>query len=81
MLVNSLHHNFKHKNMTPPPKNNNKPIVGTQPPIQPTPCPNDLEGCTNLGKITLYAKTEDGYKNLTKLSSLSSPFNLVCLHV
>ena len=24
-----------------------------------------------IGKITLYAKTENGYKNLTKLSSLS----------
>ena len=24
-----------------------------------------------IGKVSLYAKTEEGYKNLTKLSSLS----------
>ena len=38
------------------------PIIGTQ---------INLKFNNILGKITLYAKTEDGYKNLTKLSSLS----------
>ena len=39
-----------------------QPIIGTQ---------INLRDQNILGKITLYAKTEDGYKNLTKLSSLS----------
>ena len=39
-----------------------QPIIGTQINIR----SNDV-----LGKITLYAKSEDGYKNLTKLSSIS----------
>ena len=39
-----------------------QPIIGTQ---------LNLKAFDNLGKITLYAKTETGYKNLTKLSSLS----------
>ena len=39
-----------------------QPIVGTQINL----CFENL-----IGKITLYAKTEEGYKNLTKLSSLS----------
>ena len=39
-----------------------QPIIGTQ--------INILEKGI-LGKITLYAQTEEGYKNLTKLSSLS----------
>ena len=38
------------------------PIIGTQ---------INLREQNIVGKITLYAKTEDGYKNLTKLSSLS----------
>ena len=38
------------------------PIVGTQ---------INLKVNNVLGKITLYAKSEEGYKNLTKLSSLS----------
>ena len=39
-----------------------QPIIGTQ---------INLKEHNTIGKITLYAKTEDGYKNLTKLSSLS----------
>ena len=39
-----------------------QPIIGTQ---------INLKEDNIIGKITLYAKTEDGYKNLTKLSSLS----------
>ena len=39
-----------------------QPIIGTQ---------VNLRGQNIIGKITLYAKTEQGYKNLTKLSSLS----------
>ena len=39
-----------------------QPIIGTQ---------VNLRGQNIIGKITLYAKTEHGYKNLTKLSSLS----------
>ncbi len=39
-----------------------QPIIGTQ---------INLKEHNIIGKITLYAKTEDGYKNLTKLSSLS----------
>ena len=39
-----------------------QPIIGTQ---------INLKENNIIGKITLYAKTEDGYKNLTKLSSLS----------
>ncbi len=39
-----------------------QPIIGTQ---------INLKIQNMIGKITLYAKTEDGYKNLTKLSSLS----------
>ena len=39
-----------------------QPIIGTQ---------INLKEDNTIGKITLYAKTEDGYKNLTKLSSLS----------
>ncbi len=38
------------------------PIIGTQ---------INLKAHNVIGKITLYAKSEDGYKNLTKLSSLS----------
>ena len=38
------------------------PIIGSQ---------INVKGYDILGKITLYAKTEEGYKNLTKLSSLS----------
>ncbi len=38
------------------------PIIGTQ---------INLKVSNIIGKITLYAKTEEGYKNLTKLSSLS----------
>ena len=38
------------------------PIIGTQ---------INLKYNNIIGKITLYAKTEEGYKNLTKLSSLS----------
>ena len=38
------------------------PIIGTQ---------INLRAYNTLGRITLYAKTELGYKNLTKLSSLS----------
>ena len=37
-------------------------IIGTQ---------INLKAHNIIGKITLYAKTENGYKNLTKLSSLS----------
>ena len=39
-----------------------QPIIGTQ---------INLKAHNIIGKITLYAKTENGYKNLTKLSSLS----------
>ncbi len=39
-----------------------QPIIGTQ---------INIKYQSLFGKITLYAKTEDGYKNLTKLSSLS----------
>ena len=39
-----------------------QPIIGTQ---------INLKVNNILGKITLYAKSEEGYKNLTKLSSLS----------
>ncbi len=39
-----------------------QPIIGTQ---------INLNSNNTVGKITLYAKTELGYKNLTKLSSLS----------
>ncbi len=39
-----------------------QPIIGTQ---------LNLRENNVIGKITLFAKTEDGYKNLTKLSSLS----------
>ena len=39
-----------------------QPIIGTQ---------INLKEKKTTGKITLYAKTENGYKNLTKLSSLS----------
>ena len=38
------------------------PIIGTQ---------INIKAYNVIGKITLYAKTEQGYKNLTKLSSLS----------
>ncbi len=38
------------------------PIIGTQ---------INLKAFNTVGKITLYAKSETGYKNLTKLSSLS----------
>ena len=38
------------------------PIIGSQ---------INVKGHDILGKITLYAKTEEGYKNLTKLSSSS----------
>ncbi len=39
-----------------------QPIIGTQ---------INLKGQNIVGKVTLYAKTEQGYKNLTKLSSIS----------
>ena len=39
-----------------------QPIIGTQ---------INLKSQNIVGKITLYAKTEEGYKNLTKLSSIS----------
>ena len=39
-----------------------QPIIGTQ---------INLKGQNTIGKVTLYAKTEEGFKNLTKLSSLS----------
>ena len=39
-----------------------QPIIGTQ---------INLSSDNQIGKITLYATTEQGYKNLTKLSSLS----------
>ena len=39
-----------------------QPIIGTQ---------INLKVKNIVGKVTLYAKTEEGYKNLTKLSSLS----------
>ena len=39
-----------------------QPIIGTQ---------INIKEHNIIGKITLYAKSEDGYKNLTKLSSLS----------
>ena len=39
-----------------------QPIIGTQ---------INIKHSNISGKITLYAKTENGYKNLTKLSSLS----------
>ena len=38
------------------------PIIGTQ---------INLREHNTIGKLTLYAKSETGYKNLTKLSSLS----------
>ena len=38
------------------------PIIGTQ---------INIKANNFVGKITLYAQTEEGYKNLTKLSSLS----------
>jgi len=47
-----------------------QPIIGTQ---------INLKSQNIVGKITLYAKTEEGYKNLTKLSSLSTP--ILCLIV
>ena len=39
-----------------------QPIIGTQ---------INIKVKNDCGKVTLYAKTENGYKNLTKLSSLS----------
>ncbi len=39
-----------------------QPIIGTQ---------INIQSQNIVGKVTLYAKTEQGYKNLTKLSSLS----------
>ena len=39
-----------------------QPIIGTQ---------INLRAYNTIGKITLYSKSEEGYKNLTKLSSLS----------
>ena len=39
-----------------------QPIIGTQ---------INVKFHNTIGKVTLYAKTEEGYKNLTKLSSLS----------
>ena len=39
-----------------------QPIIGTQ---------LNIKEHNIIGKITLYAKTEEGYKSLTKLSSLS----------
>ena len=39
-----------------------QPIIGSQ---------INVKGYNIIGKITLYAKTEEGYKNLTKLSSSS----------
>ncbi len=39
-----------------------QPIIGSQ---------INLKAHNTIGKITLYAKTKDGFKNLTKLSSLS----------
>ena len=39
-----------------------QPIIGTQ---------INLKAHNIIGKITLYAKSEEGFKNLTKLSSLS----------
>ena len=39
-----------------------QPIIGTQ---------INIKEQNIIGKITLYAKTENGYKNLTKLSSMS----------
>ena len=39
-----------------------QPIIGTQ---------INLKSQNTIGKVTLYAKTEEGFKNLTKLSSLS----------
>ena len=38
------------------------PIIGTQ---------INLKNLTIFGKVSLYAQSEEGYKNLTKLSSLS----------
>ena len=38
------------------------PIIGTQ---------INLKANNIVGKVTLYAQSEEGYKNLTKLSSLS----------
>ena len=38
------------------------PIIGTQ---------INLKGFNVIGKVTLYATTEEGFKNLTKLSSSS----------
>ena len=38
------------------------PIIGTQ---------INLKVSNTIGKITLYAKSEEGYKNLTKISSIS----------
>ena len=43
-------------------KSGTQPIIGTQ---------INLNISDNIGKITLYATSEKGYKNLTKLSSLS----------
>ena len=39
-----------------------QPIIGSQ---------INVKGYNIIGKITIYAKTEEGYKNLTKLSSSS----------
>ena len=39
-----------------------QPIIGTQ---------INIKDLNVTGKVTLYAKTENGYKNLTKLSSIS----------
>ena len=39
-----------------------QPIIGTQ---------INLKDQNIIGKVTLYAQSEEGYKNLTKLSSLS----------
>ena len=39
-----------------------QPIIGTQ---------INLKEQNIIGKVTLYAQSEEGYKNLTKLSSLS----------
>ena len=43
-------------------KSGTHPIIGTQ---------INLNASDVIGKVTLYAKSEEGYKNLTKLSSLS----------
>ena len=39
-----------------------QPIIGTQ---------INLKDQNTIGRVTIYAQSEDGYKNLTKLSSLS----------